>query len=117
MSRMGDESAERVAKNNAIFRAANERIRASAEKHRAMESEVPFLCECQSPKCIEIVCMSLEEYGTIRSHPRRFLNALGHERVDGSNVRTVEQFAGHVVVEKLGEAGRLVEDLDRAVES
>ena len=115
-SRMNDETAERVAKNNAIFREANEQIRLSAEKHRAMESDVPFLCECQEPGCTEIVRMSLEQYREIRSHPRRFLSAPGHEGVDGSNVTVVARPPGHVVVEKLGEAGRLVEGFDQAVE-
>jgi hypothetical protein len=114
---MSDESAERVARNNATFRAANEEIRFSAETHRPMESEIPFLCECQRPECTEIVRMSLEAYTEIRSHPRHFLTACGHEGADGSNVRIVEQSPDYAVVEKVGEAGQLVEDLDRAVES
>ena len=114
---MSDEGAERVAKNNATFRTANEEIRRSAETHRAMESQVPFLCECPNPECTEFVRLSLGEYKEIRSHPRRFLNAPGHELADGSNATVVEDAGGHVVVEKMGEAGQLVEDFDRAVET
>src|SRR4051812_5575696 len=71
-------SAERIGRNDAIFRAANESI-AKVVEAADLAAAAPFICECADRRCTEIVSMSLDEYAQIRSHPRRFLNAPGHE--------------------------------------
>jgi hypothetical protein len=100
----------RIAKNQATFRAANENINRAGARV-GLESDVPFICECADETCIEIVRLSLEEYGGIREHPRHFFNAPGHERLSldaGASV-VVEDRDGYVLVEKTGIAGELVE--------
>src|SRR3954471_314244 len=71
-------SAERIARNDAIFRNANEGISEAAEAAE-IEDRVPLICECADPACREIVQMSMQEYREIREDPRLFWNVPGHE--------------------------------------
>jgi hypothetical protein len=106
-----DLTAERVARNDATFREANERIRDSAEEYE-MSELVPFLCECPEPSCTEIVQLSLQEYEAIRANPIRFLNARGHEQAAIEHKRVVAQTDGHVIIEKTGRAAEVAAELD-----
>ena len=104
-------TAERIARNDATFRAANEGIERAA---RALEFEgelVPFICECAAEDCAEIVRLSLHEYEEIRARPRRFLNTLGHH-VDEGDADVVSENDRYMIVEKTGRAGDVAEDLD-----
>ena len=101
---------ERIAENNARFRAANEHIRDAAEEH-GVSSRVPFICECPDSSCMEVVRLELDDYRAVRSHPRRFVNAPDHDRASGSAARRVSEHDGYVVVEKVGLAGEIVEEL------
>ena len=107
----GDPTAERVARNDATFRAANEQIGDAASAYE-MRHDVPFLCECADPTCREIVTVSLAEYERVRGNSRHFLNVPGHQRSAGPHARVVARRDGFVVVEKLGRAGEIVEELD-----
>jgi hypothetical protein len=106
-----DLSAERVARNDSVFRDANEAIAESAAEHD-LTDRVPFICECAEPTCTELVQLSLVEYEMVRADSRRFLNAPGHEVAGGGHVAVVERRDGYVVVEKVGEAGKIAEELD-----
>ena len=64
---MDDTVAERIARNNATFRDANERIRATADEYAVDMERIPFLCECPRPDCIEILPMTRAEYGGVRA--------------------------------------------------
>ncbi|MDQ3824122.1 MAG: hypothetical protein M3321_12865 [Actinomycetota bacterium] len=101
---------ERIAANNARFRDANEHIRDAAVEH-GVTASIPFICECPDETCMEIVRIELDEYRAVREHPRRFVNAPGHDRAAGSSVRVVSEHDGHVVVEKVGLAGEIAEEL------
>ena len=103
-------SAERIARNDSVFRKANEGIRAVAGEER--EEPTPFICECADPACREIVFMTLAEYRAIRSNPRTFLKVPGHEAAAQGWARVVERHDNYVVVEKVGIAGEVVEQLD-----
>jgi hypothetical protein len=107
-----DPSAERVARNNDIFRRANEQIRAAADAHE-FGAPLPFLCECTDERCTEVVPLTREEYSEIRGNPRRFVHAVGHTGSDEEHTEVVDRSNGHEVVEKVGEAGELAEELDR----
>jgi hypothetical protein len=109
-----DRTAERVGKNNAAFRRATERI-AQAARDAEIE-QVPFICECADPGCTEIVRLGLGEYERIRADSRLFLNAVGHEANAEGHVRVVSGGDGYVVVEKLGEAGEIADQLDPRTE-
>ena len=99
---------ERVARNDATFRDANERInRVAAES--GITSEVPFICECADPACTEIVRLSLGDYEAVRAHGDRFISRPGHET---EGVSVVERHDGYDVVEKEGRAGEVARELD-----
>jgi hypothetical protein len=102
---------ERIAKNDATFRAANERIVAVAGDH-GVETAVPFICECADPTCSEIVLLELEQYEEIRANSRRFLNFPGHQAAAQGAAVVVAERDGYVIVEKIGHAGEVVEALD-----
>jgi hypothetical protein len=104
-------TAERVARNDATFRAANEKIRAAAETFAATVERVPFICECAEERCVEVVRLDLEQYREIRSNRRWFLNVPGHEGAARGWAEVVATREAYVIVEKLGLAGELAEEL------
>lgn len=102
---------ERIARNDAIFREANEGIGDAAEE-QPVDMRIPFICECADPSCREIIPLTLEDYTEIRSDPRHFVNVAGHEATAQGWVEVVAQTDGHVTVEKLGRAGEIAEELE-----
>ena len=71
---------ERIARNEALFREVNERVR---EVHAGdREERVSFLCECGREECTETISLSLAEYEEVRSDATQFAVALGHEMDD-----------------------------------
>jgi hypothetical protein len=105
-----DPSAERVARNDATFREANERIEETARELQI--DRVPFICECAEESCAAVIQLELREYEAIRANPTHFLNVPGHEASAGPYGRVVEEHDGYVVVEKLGVAAEIVRELD-----
>ena len=106
-----DTSAERVAKNDATFRDANERISATALAAE-MDAPIPFLCECADERCTEIVRLPLTEYERVRRDSTWFINAPGHDGSGGPHVRVVSQRDGYAIVEKVGRAAEVAAELD-----
>ena len=108
-------TAERVARNDATFREANEGIRDAAQAYDVQES-IPFICECADPNCRELVQLSLASYEQIRQNSRHFLNVPGHDASAGGWAKVVEHHANYVIVEKVGRAGEITEELDPRAE-
>jgi hypothetical protein len=105
-------SAERIGRNDAIFRNANESIRQMAEAE-GFDDQVPFICECADPACRELIPLTLREYSEIRQDPRTFLNMPGHEASAQGWAQVVEKRGRYIVVEKIGPAGEVAERLER----
>ena len=109
---------ERIGKNDATFREANERIGEATSRIRAAagidatDDEVPFLCECAEERCTEVVRLSLDEYEAVRANATDFLNAPGHEAAAGPYGEVVSRNRRYVVVRKKGPAADVVEALD-----
>jgi hypothetical protein len=61
------------------------------------------LCECVHPHCRGDVLLTWGEYETVRRFPNRFLVKAGHEVA--TDERVVDDFDGHVIVEKVGSSG------------
>jgi hypothetical protein len=95
---MGKGVQERIAKNNLIFREANEKIRARADD--APLERVPFLCECPDPECMTIVRMTLPEYQAVRADPAHFFTATEHEQAEDPIGRVVSREDAYIIVEK-----------------
>lgn len=102
----GNDIAERLADNEARFRAINDRIEAGHALSLPEEQAV-FLCECARLGCNATIEMSLREYSAVRANPRRFLILPAHELPDLEVV--VEVHPNFLVVEKFGPAGREAE--------
>jgi hypothetical protein len=106
--------AARVARNQSTFRAANERIEGAAG-HVVEGEALPFICECPRPTCTEITSLTMREYETVRDDPARFFSVPGHEtcEVDGVTVaKVLERRKGYSLLEKVGRAAEIAEELD-----
>jgi hypothetical protein len=109
MAATGDKGgiqAVKGARNQALWREVNERIKELAET----ASEVEFLCECANMDCTEVVTLSMAEYERIRSSPTRFPIAVGHDFPEIEKV--VEAGDAYAVVQKKGAAGEEAARLD-----
>lgn len=103
-----DQRSARLAQNEAIFRAGNERIDAIVGGE---SGEAPYLCECGNAECFEPVPLTHAQYEAVRSHPARFFVARGHEDLSAGEV-VVENLDSYAIVEKQGAAGELVTRTD-----
>jgi hypothetical protein len=93
-------AAERIARNNRIFKEANEGIRGAAAQYSHELERIPFLCECAEEGCVQVVRLTPEEYNSVRADPRHYLTAIGHEAAEAPVGRVVERNDAYVVVEK-----------------
>jgi hypothetical protein len=105
-----DPIAERIGKNEAAFRDANERVRRRAAA--ADLPVVPFLCECADRDCTAVVQLRLDEYEQVRAEPTWFLYAVSHERNALGFGEVVSTKPGYLVVEKVGDAAEVAAELD-----
>jgi hypothetical protein len=104
-----ERSAERAAANEARFRQANEQIHEKVLELGVQGGRAPYLCECEDERCTTVILLTPEEYEEVRSESRRFIVATGH---DDGDARVVDSHDGFTVIEKTGEEGLLVEQLD-----
>ena len=97
---MEKQTKERLAKNEALFREINEKIRAINQDQGASDSGTwDFLCECADAECVEHVSLTLAEYEQARADPASFIVRPGHLR---SGVETVtKRDGGYEIVTKL----------------
>jgi hypothetical protein len=102
-------SAERRARNESIFRDANEQIQSKARAFGLEDQRLPLLCECDSESCTTLVRLTLAEYDYVRAEPTRFVLAHGH---DVPPDRIVDEQEGFVIVEKQGKEAPLVAERD-----
>jgi hypothetical protein len=103
-----DRAAAQKARNEAVFRDANEKIRTVRETVE-FDGPTPFLCECEDPRCRTILLLTLEEYEYVRADPTRFAIAAGHPT---TLAEVVESRDGYDVVEKYGVSGAVAEETD-----
>jgi hypothetical protein len=101
---------ERLARNEAVFREANEHVGAAAG-WLEMDELVPFICECGRRDCTTIVRLTRADYERVRAVPTHFLYAPGHEEGMPES-RMIEALGAAIVVEKLGDPGRIAVETD-----
>ena len=106
-----DSTAERVARNEATFRDANERVAAFA-RELGREQEVPILCECADARCTHVLLVLPSEYEEVRRHPTWFFSDHGHVANAEGYGRVVQENDRFAIVEKLGEVAEIVAELD-----
>ncbi len=103
-------SKQRIGANESLFREANEGIERGLWPGEE-DQRVPFRCECARLECGEAVRLTAAEYERVRAHPRRFVVIPGHEVPDAESV--VERHTGYLLVEKVGEAASVAEELNQ----
>ena len=69
---------ERMAKNEALFREVNERVR-EIQSGGQPEGVVEFLCECGNEDCTAALPLTAAEYEHVRSHSAQFVIVPAHD--------------------------------------
>ncbi len=111
MQRTAQDRHERAARNQSLFREVNEKIEAVSRDETSTFHV--FSCECADTGCTESISLTLEEYEHIRDTSTHFLVRPGHVYSDVERVvETDGEGARYELVEKLGEAGELADQLD-----
>jgi hypothetical protein len=101
-----DERAERIGKNEALFREVNERIEEVSEG-----GTIEFLCECGDAECTQPLALAVTAYEEVRAEPDRFAILPGHELPDVEEI--VQRHDGYLVVRKFsGGAAEVAEARD-----
>jgi hypothetical protein len=101
----------RLARNEVMFRAINERIRELAQRFDHLGGDgLAFICECADETCVERLTMSTAQYDEVRAIPARFVVIPGHEATP--LVETVIfRSAEFSIVRKIGLAGDIAREL------
>ena len=94
---MAGERERRMGENEAIFRAANERMARWEERDRLDAVELYF-CECADPTCMQKARLRGSDYERARSDPTHFFVVPGHEVEDVETV--LESHPEWVLVQK-----------------
>jgi hypothetical protein len=97
----------RLAKNEAVFREVNERIRDLT----TFGEQVEFLCECGDPGCLEPIPMSVPEYERVRGEPMWFLIVPGHV-IPTAEAVVEEHERFHIVQKRDGVPAAIAIDTD-----
>src|SRR5579884_4152904 len=106
---MAENLQERLGVNEAVFREINEGIE-RGQWPGEEDAPISFRCECARLGCNQLVELSLREYESVRSNPRRFIVLPGHERLEVEVV--VERKPRYLVVEKLDQAAEKAVETD-----
>jgi hypothetical protein len=95
-------SRERLARNEALFREVNERLKYLAEVNERIDyfaegATNEFVCECSNTECISTVELTVAEYERVRSNHTWFVIKPDHDvaRIE----RVVSRDDGFAVVE------------------
>ncbi len=99
-----DARAERLARNELLFRDLNEQVELVARPVDADRRTFEFFCECADVDCTIRLPMSLAVYEEVRSDPTLFVVAPGHDRPEIEEV--VQSTDAYQIVRKEGEAAR-----------
>jgi hypothetical protein len=97
--------AERVARNQLLFRSVNEKLEGVNEMFGSLTNTYAVLCECADTDCVEQIEVTVEEYRAVREQPDHFIVAVGHGHPEHEQV--VKSGDGYQVVEKVGRAGEI----------
>jgi hypothetical protein len=106
---MNEAQVRRRARNEALFRSLNEKIKGIETGNGADATDrIDFVCECSSIECMKVVSLSRAEYEAVREGGSTFIVAPGHEEPEIEDV--IVSHSGFSVVEKRGEAAAVAEE-------
>jgi hypothetical protein len=102
---------ERIARNEALFRQVNERVRDVSQAFATLDpTPIDFVCECGMQDCTEPVRLQLAEYEAVRASPTAFFVLPNH--VIAEVERVVSDRGDYVVVQKLPHANDIARETD-----
>lgn len=107
---MDDQLLEHIARNEAAFRAVNERLRHSGDAVASVDKLFAFTCECGRLGCNRLIEMTRPEYEQVRADPRTFAVVDGHEIPEAEVV--IRREARYTTLRKRDEAAPIVTALD-----
>ena len=93
-----DERAERIGRNEALFRSINENLEDLNDSMAPMTGTFEIVCECGAPDCVEQMRLTPGAYEDVRSDPALFIICAGHSVPDVEAV--VYAGEGYEVVRK-----------------
>ena len=99
-----DRRARVVAANESKFRELNEGLDRIVG---SLPGPAAYYCECADDACDRPLVLNRGEYQEVRSDPRQFIVAPGHEELEFEVV--VADRGRYLVVRKTGEAGEVAE--------
>ncbi len=97
----------RAARNQSLFRAVNEKLKALNAAFASTTETFTIACECADETCTAMVDIGPDEYLTVRSNPRQFAVLPGHVYPDVEAV--IGDSDRYTVVEKLAAAAEVAE--------
>ena len=106
-----EEREVRAARNQSLFRAVNEKLETLNKAFENVTETFTIACECADTYCVQMLEINADEYRVVRAEPRQFVVLSGHVYPDVETV--VRESDGYVVVEKLGVAGDVAQQLER----
>ncbi len=93
-----DERAEKIGRNEALFRQVNEQVADLNDTFGSVADVVSVVCECGDQDCIEQIPLRREEYDRLRDDSTHFLVIPGHDVPDVEHV--IERSDRYWVVQK-----------------
>ena len=97
----------RAARNQALFRAVNEKISELNEAFGEITGSYAITCECSRLECVEVVEIPGDAYRAVRGNPRTFAVLTDH--VEQGVERVLSHHDGYTVVEVLGHGAQVAE--------
>ena len=102
-----DQRELRAARNQAMFRAINEKLREVNAALASVSETFVIACECADVSCIQTISLSPDDYEHVRSHPNSFAVLPGHVYPDVEDV--VSENGGYAIVRKHDTGATLAE--------
>jgi hypothetical protein len=102
----------RAAKNQSLFRDVNERVNDINKAHDLWVTLSDWFCECPAHKCTTRIALTPQQYEAVRANPTHFMVAPSREHLVPDVERVIKRRERYWVVEKLGEATAVAEQLN-----
>ena len=106
-----DQREIRAARNQAMFRLVNEKIRELNDAFAVLTETVSIACECADGTCIRMIETPPAVYDEVRANPRQFVVAVGHAEPDSE--RIISESDQYTVVESNRPAAESAEESSR----
>ncbi len=104
---------ERAAHNESRYRALNERMEPHNVVHVWVDPPMPdWICECASTECMKPVRLTIVEYEAVRAESTHFFVVPSDDHLSPAVEHVVQRNERYWVVEKIGEAAEVSEELD-----